>query len=82
MLRDRTVEEYYHGTNLTCDITTTQALCHDQDCGICGISAVGFDHHCVRKNINFQRFGCGFYLAPNSSKCHDYTQGYMENIEP
>lgn len=23
----------------------------------------------------FQRFGKGIYLAPNSSKCHDYTQG-------
>ena len=24
----------------------------------------------------FQRFGhAGFYLAPHSSKCHDYTQG-------
>ena len=30
---------------------------------------------CIRKNINFQRFGHGFYFAPNSSKCHDYTQG-------
>ena len=27
-------------------------------------------------NITFQRFGDGFYLAPNSSKCHDYTQGH------
>ena len=50
--------------------------CHDQDCGICGISAIGFDRRCVRKNINFQQFGYGFYLAPNSLKCHDYTQGY------
>ena len=29
----------------------------------------------IQTNITFQRFGHGFYLAPNSSKCHDYTQG-------
>ena len=73
-LKDQTVEEHYHGTNLTCDIATSQDLCNDKSCGICGISRNGFDLHCVRKNIKFQRFGHGFYLAPNSSKCHDYTR--------
>ena len=29
----------------------------------------------IQTNITFQCFGHGFYLAPNSSKCHDYTQG-------
>ena len=28
-----------------------------------------------QKNIKFQRFGPGVYLAPNSSKSHDYTLG-------
>ena len=75
-LQIQTVEEHYHGTKLICDITTTQTLCSDQGCGVCGISNTGLDRRCVRKNIQFQRFGHGFYLAPNSSKCHDYTQGY------
>lgn len=68
-------EEYFHGTKLMCDIIGSKALCSDQECGICGIANIGFDRRCIRKNINFQRFGHGFYLAPNSSKCHDYTQG-------
>ena len=33
------------------------------------------DTKMIQTNITFQRFGHGFYLAPNSSKCHDYTQG-------
>jgi len=71
----QTVEEHYHGTALLCDITTSNTMCIDKDCGICGISRTGFDRRCIRKNINFQRFGHGFYLCPSSSKCHDYTQG-------
>ena len=69
------VEEHYHGTMLTCNITATNTLCRDENCGICGICSVGLDRRCIQKNISFQRFGHGFYLAPNSSKCHDYTQG-------
>ena len=72
-LSDQTVEEYYHGTKLSCNLT--KAPCADSECGICGISRTGLDRRCIRKNIKFQRFGHGFYLAPNSSKCHDYTQG-------
>ena len=68
-------EEYFHGTKLKCNIMNTNALCADNDCGICGIANIGFDRRYIRKNIMFQRFGHGFYLAPNSSKCHDYTQG-------
>ena len=74
-LHNKQCERYYHGTSLTCDITTSQALCSDGNCGICGISSGGLDPWCIRKNIAFQRFGAGFYLAPDSSKCHDYTQG-------
>ena len=73
-LSDQTVEEYYHGTKLTCDIQLTQVTCTDQNCGACGIALTGFDRRYIKKNITFQRFGHGFYLAPNSSKCHDYTQ--------
>ena len=74
-LPDQTVEEYFHGTRLECDLTNTNSLCNNEHCGICGIANIGFDRRCIQKNINFQRFGHGFYLAPNSSKCHDYTQG-------
>ena len=75
-LQNQTIEEHYHGTRLACDITSVQALCNDQDCGICGIASTGLDRRCVYKNVTFQRFGHGFYLTPNSSKCHDFTQGY------
>ena len=72
-LQNQTVEEYYHGTKLICNLSSMP--CTNTDCGVCGISNTGLDRRCIRKNINFQRFGHGFYLAPNSSKCHDYTQG-------
>ena len=68
-------EEHFHGTTLACNITVSQALCSDGNCGICGISCAGLDPQYIRMNIDFQRYGHGYYLAPNSSKCHDYTQG-------
>jgi len=34
-LQDRTVEEHFHGTTITCNITATEALCNDGNCGIC-----------------------------------------------
>ena len=69
------VEELFHGTSLTCCITKTKQLCGSHDCGICGISKTNFDRVKIGSNVYFKRFGHGFYLAPNSSKCHDYTQG-------
>ena len=69
------VEMHYHGTKLKCDIIKTRSPCNDKECGICGISKFGMYRKCIQKNISFQRFGHGFYFAPNSSKCHDYTQG-------
>ena len=74
-LHDKTIEEHFHGTKLSCNITTSQSPCRDGNCGICGISCSGLDRTHIRKNIDFQRFGHGFYLAPHSSKCHDYTEG-------
>ena len=74
-LRDQTVEPYYHGTSVTCNIVSTGRLCPYQSCGICGISSDGLKRDFIRKNIPFQQFGHGFYLVPNSSKCHDYTKG-------
>ena len=71
-LRIQTSEVHYHGTSLSCDITTSRTICNN-GCGICGISSAGMDPKHIRTNFDFQRFGHGFYLAPNSSKCHDYT---------
>ena len=76
----KTVEPYYHGTKLVCDIANQGTICTNQECGVCGISKTGLDLRCIRKNINFQRFGHGFYLAPDSSKCHDYTQTQGSNF--
>lgn len=73
------VEECYHGTVLMCDISNTKTMCSNEDCGICGISKDGFDHSHINKNVRFQRLGVGFYLAPDSSKCHDYTQGFFNH---
>jgi hypothetical protein len=69
-------EEHYHGTKLVCNITSSNDLCCDRDCSVCRIAETGFDELKMKTNIpHFQRFGRGMYLAPNSSKCHDYTQG-------
>ncbi|KAL5516935.1 hypothetical protein EMCRGX_G002386 [Ephydatia muelleri] len=71
-----TVEQYYHGTAIKCDLVVTNSPCSHSDCGICGISWKGFKKKLVGKNISkFKRFGNGFYLAPHSSKSHDYTRG-------
>lgn len=69
-------EEHYHGTKIMCNITSNNDLCCALECSVCRIVERGFDEQKIRTNIpNFQRFGRGFYLAPKSSKCHDYTQG-------
>ena len=69
------VEEHFHGTSLACNLATSKKLCPNPKCGICGISCRGLDPNYIGTKIGFQRFGSGFYLAPNSSKCHDYTEG-------
>ncbi len=67
---------FFHGTKLTCNLLENKDCCKNSDCGVCGISSDGFDDSRIGSNIpRFQRFGKGIYLAPNSSKCHDYTQG-------
>ena len=74
-LQHQAEEQYFHGTRLTCNVMTSKTLCKYTDCGICNISRIGFDSQHIRKNITFQHFGLDFYLAPHSSKCHDYTLG-------
>ena len=68
-------EEHFHGTVLRCDLAHTKSACTRPACSICGISRRGFDRGKIGSKIEFGRFGKGMYLAPNSSKCHDYTQG-------
>ena len=72
----KTVSQHYHGTTLKCAIYQSSTVCSNETCGICGISQNGMLPKFIGTNITFKRFGKGFYLAPNSSKCHDYTQGY------
>ena len=69
-------EQYFHGTKLTCNIMKDGAVCRDRNCGICGITREGFNENYIASNIpTWMRFGYGMYLAPNASKCHEYTQG-------
>ena len=74
--KDPNEKVYFHGTVLACDLLSSGLECSNLKCGVCGISQEGFDENRIGHNIpRFQRFGRGLYLAPNSSKCHDYTQG-------
>ena len=70
------VSKHYHGTSLKCAVYQTNTVCDDTMCGVCGISQRGFLSEYKATNIKFQRFGDGFYIAPNLSKCHDFTQGH------
>ena len=72
----KTVGQHFHGTSLKCAIYQSCTVCSDETCGICGVSQKGMLQNFKATNITFQRFGNGFYLAPNSSKCHDYTRGH------
>ena len=75
-LSDSTIEIQYHGTKLCCNISSLQP-CSNKSCGICGIARNSFDRSLIGSTISrFARFGKAFYLAPHSSKCHDYTVGY------
>ena len=68
---------HYHGTAIKCNLLQSQTFCSDTTCGVCGISGVGFDKARIGTHVNwFQRFGRAFCLAPNSSKCHEYTLGF------
>lgn len=76
--RYRKVEQYFHGTSLSCQILEHLLICSElsqtlDECGACGIIESGFE---MRKIGNrWQRFGPGFYLATKSSKAGDYCHG-------
>lgn len=63
-------KQLYHGTNFNYMLHRYQMSCTSGQCGICGISVTGFQFNCIRDR--WQRYGQGFYFAPNSSKSHDY----------
>ncbi len=67
---------FYHGTSVCETITTPMGqLCCNPKCGICGISSNGMCLEFAGNSFpEFQRFGKGIYLAPNSSKADDYTE--------
>ena len=67
----KTINQYFHGTSLKCAIYQNTTVCRDDTFGICGVGQKGMLPNFKAK---FQRFGDGFYLAPNSFKYHDYTQ--------
>jgi len=73
-LRIQGIEQHYHGTRLCCDLANSAELCDGPNCGICGIARKGFDPQKISRS-SFQRFGEGFYFAPNSSKAYDYATG-------
>ena len=66
---------YYHGTVLRCDIVNNQDLCTNANCSVCGICKEGFQSSWIHRHVSYQRFGHAFYLAVNSSKCHEYSEG-------
>ena len=67
------VEQYYHGTQIKCDMLQYYEPCSQSNCGVCGISKQGFDPQRINHS-SWQRFGKGFYFAPNSSKSYDYPR--------
>ena len=73
-LRIQDIEQHYHGTRLCCDLANSAELCNGPNCGTCGIARKGFDPQKISRS-SFQRFGEGFYFAPNSSKAYDYAVG-------
>jgi hypothetical protein len=76
------VEQYYHGTQIKCDMLEYYEPCSKSNCGVCGISKKGFDPQRIN-STSWQRFGKGFYFARNSSKSYDYpraTQDATDNV--
>ena len=70
-------EMYFHGTRMDCVLDEFHEMCDKEKCGVCGIAKNGFQQK--RISSRWQRFGRAFYLAPNSSKSHDYCVMRAEN---
>eukprot|EP00731_Ephydatia_muelleri_P013103 Em0007g413a len=62
-LTNKTVESYFHGTTLKCDIKANNTrLCQFSNCGICGIVNEGFSFEHIKAG-GFQRFDRTSYRA-------------------
>ena len=56
------VEQYYHGTQIKCDMLQYYEPCSQSNCGVCGISKQGFHPQRINRS-SWQRFGKGFYFT-------------------
>ncbi|RKP15446.1 hypothetical protein BJ684DRAFT_18222 [Piptocephalis cylindrospora] len=68
--------QLYHGTIATCDLINNLMVCTMSTCPMCNIVRGAFDPMYIginHRNQVMQRFGWGFYLAPDSSKSHFYA---------
>lgn len=74
------VEQYFHGTNLACDAVPDYYQLCDGNCGVCGITKNGFDYRFISSD-RWQRFGGGFYFAPNASKSADYFNREGDSLD-
>ena len=75
----RKKKRYYHGTHIKCDISEYLQPCPDSDCAVCSITRQGFDSNRINPD-RWQRFGKGFYLAPNSSKSYEYPRPHKRKM--
>ena len=77
MCYDR-VERFFHGTTLRCrTLYDYQMPCNNERCSVCGIIRYGFRREFINVRQK-KRFGHAFYLAPNSSKSHQYSSTSCE----
>ena len=73
-------EFHYHSTKLKCPLHRYYLLCQQNDCGVCGISRNGF--LLERASADYRHFATAFYVAPASSKCHDYCVTSINETVP
>lgn len=65
--QEKDVKEFYHGTKLSCKITTSWKLCETRTCEICDISSLTLLLGAQETDSNDSVL---------DSTCHDYTQRY------
>ena len=79
--RHRKVEQFFHGTTLSCNILEHLIICSGSrtlnECEACAMVENGFE---MRKiNSPWQRFGPGFYLAAKSSKAGEQSRNHSNS---
>ena len=73
------VSWHYHGTYIKCNLLQSRTFCSDTNCGICGVSMVGFDKAKIGIHPkSVCHYGKAFYLSPNPSEGHSYTVGFSD----